>query len=77
VVTSKQSAKTEVQGTTSEQPNNSRSKGSKNSKKAAKKDPYKSAMRSLYWLLMAFAFGLVIWLGYEGVSTFLHGSGKT
>jgi hypothetical protein len=76
VVTSNQSAKAEAQSTMSEQSKSSNTKNAKSGKKVVKKDPYKSAMRSLYWLLMALAFGLVIWLGYEGVSTFLHGSGK-
>lgn len=34
-------------------------------KKVKKVDPVKAAMRNMYRLAMAIAFGLVIWLGYE------------
>lgn len=45
-------------------------------KKVKKVDPVKAAMRNMYRLAMAIAFGLVIWLGYEAFMIYASNMGN-
>ena len=40
-------------------------------KKVKKVDPIKAALRNMYWVIMAMALALVIWLGYEAAMIFI------
>jgi len=40
-------------------------------KKVKKVDPIKATLRNMYWVIMAMALALVVWLGYEAAMIFI------